>query len=299
CMLALGPWLLKAYILFGHPLYPMSVASSYTAPGQTDGSQSTADHAWHTISSLGQVFSESLGPLAFLILLAPLLVRGVGGRTLQGFLVIGGLLWIWFVPLYGEPRYYIPLIVIGAALAAAVMCAAIGRLPFPPTWSELPIVAYLLVHSLLILSLSSQQAIDSQAGTMALGGASRYDYLAAQVAPYAAEEWVNRHTPSTAVIALVHTTLGYYLDRDQLNDWYSMRRLRLEAGGASRVREIASWCRAGARYAIVNRGDDHDQAFNLPMPLKLQWLRTPGLNPVLLYSASSVDVYAVTPCRAG
>ncbi len=87
-----------------------------------------------------------------------------------------------------------------------------------------------------MLALSSQQAINGQAGTVALGGISRYSYLAANVAPYTAEEWVNAHTPPDAVIALVHTTLGYYLDRDQLDDWYSTRRLSLEAGrrGAGR-----------------------------------------------------------------
>ncbi|HVA89066.1 MAG TPA: hypothetical protein VNL71_04415, partial [Chloroflexota bacterium] len=227
-LLTLGPWLLKAYVLFGHPFYPMAVAISYTAPGHTGNSTPHSDHVWSTITSLTQVFTASLGPLAVLILLAPLLVHAVGGRAMQGFLIVGGLLWIWFVPLYGEPRYYIPLIAIGAALTAAVICRIVDRLPFPPTWSELPLAAYLVAHSLLMLALSSQQAINGQAGTIALGGISRYSYLAAHVAPYAAEEWVNEHSPPDAVIALVHTTLGYYLDRDQLSDWYSARRLRLE-----------------------------------------------------------------------
>ena len=103
---------------------------------------------------------------------------------------------------------------------------------------------------------------------------------------------------SGATIALVHTTLGYYLDRPYLADWYSTHRLRLEVGGATRAGELARWCQAGARYAVVNRGDDHDIAFNLPMPLKLGWLRTPGLHATLLYSANQTDVYAVTPCQA-
>ncbi|HVC83145.1 MAG TPA: hypothetical protein VNL35_21865, partial [Chloroflexota bacterium] len=298
-LLALGPWIVKSYVLFGQPFYPMSVAISYTAPGHGGAPSSAFSHIGTTLFSLVQVFTGSLGLPSLLILPAPFILRSIGARWAQVFLVIGGILWIWFVPLYGEPRYYIPLIAIGAAIAGSVACRLLDLLPFPPERSELPIVAYLLLHSLLILGLSGQQAVNDHAGTVALGGISRHDELAGHVGAYLAEDWVNRHTPAGSTIALVHVTLAYYLDRPYLGDWYSSHRMRLEAGGAGRAAEFARWCRAGARYLVVNRGDDHDAAFNLPMPLKLDWLHTPGLHPILLYSANQTDVYRVTPCKVG
>jgi len=298
-LLALGPWIVKSYVLFGQPFYPMSVAISYTAPGHGGAPSTAFSHIGTTLGSLIQVFTGSLGLPSALILPAPFVLRSIGARWAQVFLVVGGTLWIWLVPLYGEPRYYIPLIAIGAAIAGSVVCKLLDRLPFPPGRSELPIIVYLLLHSLLILALSGQQAVNDHAGTAALGGISRHDELAGHVGPYLAEDWVNTHTPAGATIALVHVTVAYYLDRPYLGDWYSTHRLRLEAGGAERAAEFARWCRAGARTLVVNRGDDHDAAFNLPMPLKLDWLRTPGLHPIRLYSANQTDVYRMTPCRAG
>ena len=131
-----------------------------------------------------------------------------------------------------------------------------------------------------------------------MGSVSRYSYLADHVAPYLAEEWVNGHTPSNTVIAMVQTSLAYYLDRDHLNDWYGERYARLEAGSATRLMELASWCRAGAQYAIVNRGADFTGAFGKIERPDQRWLHTPGLHATLLYSANLMDVYAITPCSA-
>jgi hypothetical protein len=63
---------------------------------------------------------------------------------------------------------------------------------------------------------------------------------------------------------------------------------------------IASWCRAGVHYVIFDRGDDRsdDAAAAVKPAASFRWLKQPGLNPKLLFSAHGVDVLAVHPCSA-
>jgi hypothetical protein len=295
-LLVLSPWLLKNLVLFGHPFYPVAVAVSNTAPGQAGQSAAATNHVLTTITSLAQVFTGSLGLPSIFLLGAPFALRSVGARAAQLFLVAGGALWIWFIPLFGEPRYYIPLIAVGAALAGAVIRTVIDRIPIPARLTELPIILFLLLHSLLQLALAGQQVINDHALRIVVGAESRYAYLASHVVPYAAEQWINEHTPTNATIAVVQTTLGYYLDRAYLNDWYGERYGRLETGGATMRTELRSWCRFGVRYALVNRGADYTGAFDKLVNPTQRWLGTPGLRPRLLFSVNYVDVYALTPC---
>ena len=294
-LLALSPWIIKSYVYFGHPFYPLSVAP--IGPGGTMGGTPTAtDQIWSAISNLTQVFSGAFGALGALLLLAPLLLRTAGARGAQVMLLIGGAFWIRYVPLFAEPRYYIPLIALGAAIAAAVISRIIDYLPFRSEWAELPFVAYLLLHSLLILSLSAQQAIDSRAGQVAIGQISPATFLGTHIEPYVAEDWINTHTPMSAVIAVVNSAQGYYLDRTYLSNWYNERLTRLNEGGRIEADEFASWCRSGARYLLLSRGADTNGSFNEPQRFDLHWLHLPGLHATLRFTANNVDVYTVTPC---
>ncbi|MGH2411362.1 MAG: hypothetical protein ACRDGS_13495, partial [Chloroflexota bacterium] len=85
-LLTLGPWIVKSYVLFGQPFYPMSVAISYTAPGHAGASTSAFSHVGATLSSLIQVFTGSLGLPRALILAAPIVLRSIGARWAQVFL---------------------------------------------------------------------------------------------------------------------------------------------------------------------------------------------------------------------
>jgi hypothetical protein len=215
------------------------------------------------------------------------------------FLVLGGVFWLWVVPLYGEPRYYIGLIAIAAAVGAAALCQGLDTIGIRQSLGELPVAAYLLAHSILMLCLAGLQMVNDHAPSVLAGTVSRDDYLAAHVGPYLAEQYVNEHTPAGSMVVAVHTTLSYYLDRPHLGDWYSERRLALERGGEAERRELAAWCRAGVQYAVINRGDDHDAAFGLPMPVSLAWLQQPGLHARVIYSVNDTLVATLTPCQVG
>jgi hypothetical protein len=242
------------------------------------------------------------GPPTVALLLAPLLLRRSSARQTLLFLLIGAVLWLKLVPLFVPPRYWLGLIAIAEAVAASTLWEAVCRLPLRPARADLPLLIYLVPAGLWTLAIGLGLAQRSGAFDLIGGSISSHDYLAQRVRPYRAFDWVNEHTPSGAVVVTINTSLGYYLDRPYLNDWYGTRYSRLLGGDAARADEIARWCRAGVQYAVFNRGQKeyNFDALSGIRPLSAYtWARLPDLRTRVLFSWRGVDVLALHPCMAG
>jgi hypothetical protein len=76
---------------------------------------------------------------------------------------------------------------------------------------------------------------------------------------------------------------------------------RLQTGGQLRSNELAAWCQADVTMAVFDRGTyeyNPDDAAHIRPRAAFAWLRTPGLDPRVLYTWRGVDVIAMQPCRA-
>ena len=335
-LVPLAAWLLKNRYFFGNPLYPQQIATTtQDCRGATacasiathaTGHPAILDHLGYIAGSFAQIlwsytapylpgFGGNIDPLIPLLLLIPLgfarpalpppgTHRGPAPAGLL-LLAIGGLLWLLFVPLFLPPRYWLGLLAVTEVLLAATLLDAIRRLgrrglPLAPA-----LLGYLVLEGLVTLLIAIGLAGRSGGLGLALGQRSRYDYLAERVRPYRAIDYLNTRIPDSLPVAMVHVTLGYYVNRTRLNDWYGTRFRALEYTAAGRRAELAGWCRAGVRYAIFNRGADGSNGEYNPDALAgirplaaFAWPRTPGLHLRLLYSARGVDVLALTPCTA-
>lgn len=308
----LAPWLLKNLAFFRDPLYPLAVrtatpSQSNTLPGAVAGHSQS--RLWGLIGNAGEIGWHTLGPLSLLLLLVPFALRRRAGRALLVFLVLAMALWLLFVPAFKEPRYYVPVIAIADVAIAGVLApllarcerAIAGRMRRTPARqpiAELPLVAYLLLQSLLGLGIAVTQVVNNDATAVAVGAVSRDAYLGTRVRPYQAEQWANAHLPRTSTIAMLGVTRGYYLDAPYLAEWYNTRLGRLQ-DPAGRRAEFAAWCRVGVTHAILDRGDDTLDGgpdINIRPARAFPWLRAPGLDARVLYSAHGVDVLTVRPC---
>jgi len=302
-VLVLGPWLLKNLYFFGHPLWPIAIATttpvSDGVAASAAGPASWLAHVWWIASTQVNLYLRTGSWACILLLAAPLLLLRHAGRVLVLFLLVGGALWLAFVP-DDTPRYYLMLIALAIVLAAAAFRALVALLHVPGALVETIVVCYLVVDALWAFGVGAGLSARQQNLPAALGAIPTYDYLAPLVRPYKAEVFVNESTPPASVVAMVGVTRSFYLDRPFVGDWYGAIRLsRLEADAADRKREFASWCGAGVRYVVFDRGDDTNdnlKTARIRPATTFAWLSQPGLNPRLLFSANGVDVLSVTPC---
>jgi hypothetical protein len=304
-LVPLSPWLLKNIYFFGAPFYPygriavsndsggISIAAAPSPPGE---------HLRWMLSSLGNFLWNQVSPLTALLIVAPFVLRRHAQRAALIFLAASLLLWFLYVPYFDPPRYYLGLAAIAEALSVAMLYEAWSLTRLPEMWRRVGMFGYILARTVYIVTVGLGVMSGSLLGQVVRGDVSRDEYLRQNERPYAAETWVNANLPKGDEIAMVNVLTGYYLDRGYLNDWYGHRLNLLEAGSASRATELAVWCRAGAHYAIFDRGDGNP-GFHKPDGVRphaaFAWVHEPGLHPRVLFSANGVDVLSVTPCGAG
>ncbi len=298
----LAPWFLKNWAYFGNPLYPYAtVAVSNPSHGISIDTAPTlpAAHITWIFTSLGDFLWNHVGALSLALAVAIVLLRRPGQRFALLFLATGLVAWFLFVPYFDPPRYYLGLAALAQALSVSALYAILPLNRRANMLRSIGVFCYLITRTwpnvLIGLGVMQQSLI----GQVARGDISRYDYLAGQVRGYVSAQWVNSHTPAGTVIATAGVLSGYYLDRPYLNDWYGTRLSRLEAGGASREMELTAWCKAGVHFVIFDRGDGNmgfDGINGVRPPMSFPWLRTPGLNARLRFSANGVDVLSVDPC---
>jgi hypothetical protein len=311
-VLPVAPWLLKNRIWFHNMLYPAAnldnggnctvSANGCTAIASGPGSGALANaatHLWWTITTTGSLYWNFLGPMCLAILILPAL-RAT--RPALCFLVVGAALWLWLVPLFYPPRYWIAMVAMAAALCAVGLGEIRRRCGLGPRLFDTLLVLFLLPASLFTLLIAMGLAQRSGAFDLATGKISPYTFLADRVRPYRAIDWVNTHTSPGTEIAMVNSSMGYYLHRPYLNDWYGTRFQQLEGGGAARRADLAQWCATGVRYVVFNHAD-HEYNADLPAgihPLAhYAWTRIPGLVQKVAFSWRGVDVLAVSPCQVG
>lgn len=205
--------------------------------------------------------------------------------------------WLSVIPLSQPTVAWTEAVVAALAVLTISIAAMERRQRERISLLELPIVCFLIVNSVFGLFLELRQLDRSRAIAVVTGQVSRAAYLQAYAQPYAAEAYVQAHVPRTAQIVLVGITRGGYLDRPYLADWYGSRRALL-ADPTTRTAEIARWCDARVGYAVVNRGSEDPAGGRVRPRSAFPWLRTPGLNPRVLFSANGIDVLAVNPCAA-
>jgi hypothetical protein len=305
-----APWLLKNRIWFHNALYPAAgldnggnctvSASGCTAIVATHAGgplSSAFTHGWWMVATTGSLFWNFAGPLSVAILILPAARRA---RPSLMFLVLGAALWLWLVPLFYPPRYWLAIIGMAAVLTSVAIGELARRLSIRPRLLDLLLVLFLLPASLFSLLIALGLAQRSGALDLASGKISPAAYLADRVRPYRAIEWVNQHTAPGSEVAMVNSSMGYYLRRPYLNDWYGTRFHELESGGAAMRADLGAWCAAGVRYAVFNHAD-HEYNPDGPAgirPLRVySWVHVPRLVGRVLFSWRGVDVLAVSPCQ--
>jgi hypothetical protein len=205
--------------------------------------------------------------------------------------------WLTIIPLSQPTRTWAEAVVVAQAILSAGIVCLERRQQARTSLIELPIVCFLIINSVFGLFLELRQLDRSQAIGVVTGQVSRAAYLQAHVQPYAAEAYVQAHVPRTAQVVMVGVTRGGYLDRPYLADWYGSRRALL-GDPATRAAELARWCEARVTYAVLNRGSEDTNGGSVQPRSAFSWLRTPGLQPHVLFSAQGIDVLAVNPCAA-
>jgi hypothetical protein len=155
-LIPLGPWLIKSLYFFHNALYPTGVAvagqvtNNGVGPAATVTYQAPLEHLWWIIHTYASVLWQFGSPMAVLLLLAPCVVRTRSGRGAVLLIVLAGMLWLAFIPLYLPPRYWIGLIAVADALIAGTVWTLLeNRLsPLP----RLAIACMLLVSGTLWLA---------------------------------------------------------------------------------------------------------------------------------------------------
>jgi hypothetical protein len=310
-LLPLAPWLLKSRIWFHNALYPAANLDNGSTCAMTNkgcaaivaghaGNPASAaiSHLWWMVSSTGSLYWNFAGPLAVALLLLPAVRRA---RPALLFLVVGAILWLWLVPLFYPPRYWLAMLALAAVLTVVALGEAARWMGLRPRLMDTLLLLFLLPASLYTLIIAMGLSQRSGAFDLATGKLSPYSFLADRVRPYRAMDWVNTHAPTGAEVAMVNSTMGYYLRRPYLNDWYGMRFSQLELGGAARRAVLAEWCAAGVRYAVFNHADheyNQDDLAAIHPVRSYRWVRQANLVRADLFSWRGVDVLAVTPCDA-
>ena len=310
-VLPLAPWLLKSRIWFHNALYPAANLDNGSTCAMTNTScaagvaghagdpvSTLISHLWWMLSSTGTLYWNFAGPLTVALLLVPTVRRA---RPALLFLVIGAILWLSLVPLFYPPRYWLAMLALAAVLTAVAVGEAASRMGVRPRLLDTLLLVFLLPASLYTLVIAMGLAQRSGAFDLATGRISPYTFLADRVRPYKAMDWVNTHVPPGAEVAMVNSSLGYYLRRPYLNDWYGTRFSQLEQGGSARRIVLKLWCAAGVHYAIFNHADreyNQDNLAGIHPVRSYRWVRQANLVRADLFSWRGVDVLAVSPCGA-
>ena len=258
-VLVLSPWLLKNIALLHQAFYGIAIAvSNPTNASGTAVAPATPGAPEHLrlLASQGlHFFWNDIGPLCVLLPAVPLLCRQRTIRAAWLLLLISAVLWLAFVPLFKEPRYYLGPMVLAYALIAAAIAFLLERTRRLRPAFDAALALYLWARALWCVLLGMNLTAEQGAVQVALGTRSQREYLATHIRPFQAEHYANQLPPGPPIV-MVGVTRGYYLDRPYLNDWYAMRLNQLESTPHTRNAELAAWCRAGVRYAILDRGDD-------------------------------------------
>jgi hypothetical protein len=226
------PWLLRAALRSGNPVYPL-VPGVFGGAGwnETLGRQLVA---WQRSMGMGRGIAENLllpwnatihgqvaagyrffdgviGPwyLALgLLWLAGVRRAAAWERTLFGILAAGGLLWAAGPE---QVRFAMPLLV-PAALLGATALAGLER-----TSLRRAVMAVLAIAALAEGGTLAIRAA-REAGPVLAGRESREAYLEARIQSYGAIAAANRVLPPGAKLLLVWENRGYYLERPYLAD---------------------------------------------------------------------------------
>jgi hypothetical protein len=267
---------------------------------------------WQPIFTVLNTYWSYCGPLSACILVAAFAFRTPAIRFCLLFLLFGAGLWLRIDVLNDPPRYWLPMLSIGFALSAAATVWLLERLHAVPGLSvrllgrrrgalHLLLIAFLALASIRLLVLSIGLVQRADAFDLLSGGLSRQQFLVQRVRPYRAMDWVNDHAGGTTEVVTLNTSLGYYLQEPYLSDWFGGRLSQLQAGGDAMRSQLAGWCAADVRVAVLNRGVheyNSDSAADIRPRSSFPWLGTPGLGARLLFSWRGVDVIAVHPCNA-
>jgi hypothetical protein len=207
--------------------------------------------------------------------------------------------WLYLVPQLAVPRYYVGVIALAIILSSGVLSMILERIPLRIDFAELPLLLYLLPHALLVLSVDATFVLNNKGVDVALGSISRATYISERVRVFAAEDWINAHTPTDARVVVLGTSAGYYIDRPYLADWYRERYYPLLADKSTRDHQIQSWCRAGVHYMLLDRAvDEFDPSLKTAtIPLQsFRWMHLFKTAPRELFSENGVGVFSIDPC---
>ncbi|MGH2347502.1 MAG: hypothetical protein ACRDG4_19925, partial [Chloroflexota bacterium] len=199
-VIPLAPWLIKNRIWFHNMLYPAAnldnggnctvSASGCGAIAAGHGSGALADaasHLWWMISTTGALYWNFAGPLCLAILF---LAAVRSARPTLVFLIVGAALWLWLVPLFYPPRYWLAMIAMAAVLTSVGIGALAKRIGIRPRLLDILLLFFLLPASLFTLVIAMGLTHRSGALDLATGKISPYTFLADRVRPYRAIDWV-------------------------------------------------------------------------------------------------------------
>jgi len=215
-LLPLSPWLLKNMFFFGRPFWPVSLSTAAPVSNgfaaASSGSESWLAHAWWVVTTQVHLYLTYGSWACVLLLAAPLLLFRQAGRSLVLFVLVGGVLWLTFVPT-DTPRYYFVPIVAAIVLTAATVEPISHLLNLPRNIVEICTSAYLIADAAWALVVAAILAAYELNASAALGTTSTFSYLAPLVRPYQAEVFVDESTPPRSVVAMVGVSRPFYLDR--------------------------------------------------------------------------------------
>jgi len=227
-----APWIVKNMWFYGNPIFPFfhevfhpnwdypvewralhadakgrQWAAILTHPRQF---LEVLLHPWF-LTMRGQNDHNHLGPI-FLLLLPIFLLRSwrVEQEKVSWRFFLG--LWMCWWPLSSMPRFFIP----GLAVLCVCLAQAVNAVPFQK-------FRHAIVLLVALLAVNNATVVVQNASTLGffsflIHGTPKEDYLhrsgpTNKSSPYAAEAWINQHTPRNAKVLNIGEPRAYYLDR--------------------------------------------------------------------------------------
>ncbi|HUU00181.1 MAG TPA: hypothetical protein VM425_01930 [Myxococcota bacterium] len=273
CVILLAPWMAKAYLLTGNPLFPL--LTNRLGAGDL-GPPLIADmFAWlrsvgrgrgfgSSFLALWNVFFESRDGVetAFLGKLSPLplvmfalawirwrrkaLVNLVGVAALLLF-------YAWFFCDPQEDRFLLPALIPFCLLGGLAFDALPQRLNRLSAGVFSAVILIFVAQTMIYLSPAFHGAKQVSARYLA-GGQTAEDYLATRCRPYRSFRYVEKQTGKSEPVALFFENLAYYLDRPNLSDDFFQASVIISlAHRAGRPEALARLLAdMGIEYIVVN-----------------------------------------------